>query len=235
MISLVVPAYNEEKIIGQTLAALAKLRSPEPLEILLVDNRSTDRTVEIARSWEGKLPLRIISEEQKSRGAARAKGFAQSQGRIIFSTDADTQPPPDWIEKMLAPFVASDVVAAVGLPRIEDAGRVTNWFYNHLGQSFFWLQRLTTGSNPIVGFSFAVRREAYEQSGGFNPKLLAEEDVDLGQRLAKLGRIALVADVKVLTSGRRWQKGILAGVWPYAITTYHRLRKKEGFDLTDVR
>lgn len=233
-ISIIVPAYNEEKVISQTLHALSQLDVEGEWEVILVDNASTDRTKEIAETFLKKMPLKIITENRKGRGRARATGFAHATGEILFSTDADTIPPADWVEKMLAPFSDPKVVASISAPIIHDAGPLTNWLYNLFGPIYFRVHKLLFGFNPLVGFSSAVRREAYIKSGGFNSELTAEEDVDLGLRIAKYGSIAFVSDARVVTSGRRWKRGAIAGVVPYIATTLARLMGKRP-DLRDVR
>lgn len=233
-VSIIIPAYNEELVIARTLDALAHLRVEGEWEVLLVDNASTDRTREIAQSYMGKLPLRVIEEKRKGRGQARATGFSEAMGDILFSTDADTQPPVDWVEKMIAPFLDPKVVAATCPPVISDAGPMTNWLYNYFAPKYFTLHRRLFGHFPIVGFSFAVRHNIYEKAGGFNPTLNAEEDIDLGLRVAKFGKIAFVPDVRVVTSGRRWRRGALLGMVGYLWTTVARLLGRHA-DLSDVR
>ena len=100
MISVVIPAYNEEENITKSLGAFLGQTTKLSYEIILVDNASTDKTVEIAAKYVGKLPLKIIKENKKGRGPARRAGFTKAKGDIIFSTDADAQVPPDWIEKL---------------------------------------------------------------------------------------------------------------------------------------
>src|SRR3989344_4845448 len=87
MISIVIIAYNEKKDIASCLMAMSKQTYREPFEVIVVDNASTDHTPEIAQSFVERLPLRVIREEHKGRGAARARGFGEAKGEIILSTD----------------------------------------------------------------------------------------------------------------------------------------------------
>lgn len=233
-VSVVIPAFNEEKSISATLESLAKQQTDLSFEVIVVDNASTDRTAEVANSFADRLSIRVISESRKGRGQARTTGFAAAQGEIIFSTDADTWLPSDWLQVMTEPFVDSSVVAVTSVPKITDAGPLTNWVYNNFGATYFYFHQLMSNSHPLVGFSFAVRREAYNASGGFNPQLLSEEDVDLGLRVGKVGKIVLVRSTNVITSGRRWKRGLLWGGLQYALTTLGRLLGRPR-DLSDVR
>ena len=74
MVSIVIPAYNEEKLIGKCLSSLVKQDIGEKIEVILVNNSSTDGTVLKARNYLTKLPLKIITEKKKGRGIARERG-----------------------------------------------------------------------------------------------------------------------------------------------------------------
>ncbi len=104
MISIVIPAYNEEKVIAQTLAAVAELCSPEPWEVIIVDNASTDRTVELAKRWEDKMALRIVRESKKVGVRRGLRVSPKRAGGSFYQPMRTLKPPPDWIEKMLIPF-----------------------------------------------------------------------------------------------------------------------------------
>src|SRR3989338_1899751 len=91
-VSVVIPAFNEEKYIENTLFSLLKSEQKTHLdyEVILVDNNSFDRTAEIAQKFTGRMNLRIIKETRQGRGIARARGFEEAKGAIILSADADT-------------------------------------------------------------------------------------------------------------------------------------------------
>jgi len=101
LISVVVPAYNEEKNIGQCLTALKNQDYPSKnYEIIVVDNNSTDKTAQIANE----MGVRVVPEEKQGYVFALRKGCSQAKGEIITITDADALVPKDWLKKIYQAF-----------------------------------------------------------------------------------------------------------------------------------
>jgi glycosyltransferase involved in cell wall biosynthesis len=126
MLSVVIPAYNEEKTISRCLGALSRQTTDQEFEVILVDNNSTDATAQIAKKYSKVLQLQIIEEKKKGRSPARKKGFSAAREEIIFSTDADTTVPEAWIENMLTHFEDERIVAVTGTCYIDDCDWLTN-------------------------------------------------------------------------------------------------------------
>ena len=104
-VSIVIPAYNEEKYIGRLLASLQKLPLENILEIIVVDNCSVDKTKEIVLSAVSFLPkLRLIDESRKGVAWARTRGVKESSGEIIAFLDADTYVSEKWLKMILDVF-----------------------------------------------------------------------------------------------------------------------------------
>ena len=99
-VSVVIPAYNEDMVIDMCLDSFVLQKTKHKFEVIIVDNNSTDNTYNLVKSYENKLNLKVIKEEQKGRGVARNTGFAHATGDIILSTDADAIVPPHWIETL---------------------------------------------------------------------------------------------------------------------------------------
>src|SRR5690348_7890348 len=99
MISVVIPAYNEEDYIENCLKSLMR-QEVMPDEIIVVNNNSTDRTEEIVKKY----PVILITEKKKGTIAARNAGFDMAKGNIIVRTDADTVVPTNWIKKIKEDF-----------------------------------------------------------------------------------------------------------------------------------
>jgi len=89
MISIVIPAYNEEENIRCCLEGLVAQKTDQEFEVIVVDNVSTDKTSGVARTFVDKINLRVVEEHTKGRGAARCRGFSEATGETILSTDAD--------------------------------------------------------------------------------------------------------------------------------------------------
>ncbi len=236
MISVVIPAYNEERLIGQCLDAFARQRTHHAFEIIVVDNASTDRTAQIARSYAPRVPVRVIRESRKGRGQARRTGCAHARGDIIACTDADAIVPETWIESIVAGFVVRPGAAAiVGASVIDDCGRATNFLYNH-GLPVVLKGAWVMGKHGwLNGYSCAIRADAYRASGGFDPSLNAGEDTELSIRLSKIGGIDLVHALDVRFSGRRFKRGVVRGAWEYAKMFHDTIKKPDRAYLNDIR
>lgn len=234
MISVVIPAYNEEKNIARCLSAFASQKTTEKFEVILVDNNSSDQTIALAKTFLKKIPLRIISEREKGRGNARAAGFATAKGEIILSTDADAIAPPDWIEKMSQAFSDPQISAVTGICKTIDASPIKSMLITHIYPYAMHLYALVYRHHWLSGFNFGIRKDLYEAAGGFR-QINGLEDIDLGFRVYKLDKIHYMP-IWVYMSGRRFHKGILRGFQSY-LKSYidYRIKKKSQVYLSDVR
>ncbi len=235
-ISIVIPAYNEEKFITICLDSLVNQKTSKKFEVIIVDNNSTDDTRKVAEKYRNKLNLKVISEKKKGRGAARSAGFKAAQGELIFSTDADTKVPTDWIEVLSGFFKKDNIVAVTGTCKMIDCSWITNMFLNTFQPKIMFLYRLFYGYYWLSGFNFAIRRSVYKESGGFNPNLNAHEDIELGLKVKNLGDVYFFKNLPVVVSGRRFKKGFLKATFAYIQTVidYSLFRKKTVY-LEDVR
>jgi cellulose synthase/poly-beta-1,6-N-acetylglucosamine synthase-like glycosyltransferase len=237
MVSVVIPAYNEEKWIGKTLDSLVAQKTTEKFEVIVVDNVSTDKTAEIVRSYNRKLQIKLIKEKKKSRGAARRTGFAAAKGEIIFSTDADSVVPEDWIETIMEYFKDEKIVAVTGTCKIYDLANSKNVLFNTFHPISMKLFRVLMGNYWLSGFNFAIRKKMYDESGGFDSQLNAQEDTDLAFRVKRYGKIRYIPDPVVTVSGRRFSDGMVKGLYSYIDTyfKYFLFKDKENTDLSDIR
>jgi len=237
MISVVIPAYNEEKNIAQCLNAFTRQTTKKKFEIILVNNTSTDETRTIAETYTNKVVLRIISDPVKGRGHARSTGFSHADGNIILSSDADAIVPNNWIEKLsTALSERPKAVAVTGTCFINDCSPATNFLFNHFQPLFMRIYRLIFGHYWLSGFSFGILKDAYVKSGGFDPALNVQEDIDLSFKVTKIGKILFLPNIPVLFSGRRFQYGFFKGLRPYFKTFFQwRWRSNKNVDLSDPR
>src|SRR5438067_145281 len=109
-VSVVIPARNEEDLLPACLDSLRDQDYPGPIEILVVDNGSEDRTAEIARARG----VRVVSEPRRGYVLALARGFEQARGDIVATTDADSMPPRDWLSTLVRTYALRPDVVAVG-------------------------------------------------------------------------------------------------------------------------
>src|SRR5258706_15392459 len=105
-VSVVVPAYNEEKYIRACIESILN-QEEKADEIIVINNNSTDKTVDILKQY----PIKIVNETEQGMIQARNRGFNEAQYEIIARTDADTIVPPDWIAKIKKNFENEKLVA----------------------------------------------------------------------------------------------------------------------------
>ena len=207
-VSFVVPAFNEEALIGSCLAAITAeiSRTGRRAEIIVVDNGSSDGTRRIAVAIPG---VKVIDEPERGLVQARRAGCLAAEGEYIANIDADTVLTEGWLQTALAAFAHSpDLVALSGpyihydLPtpaRLVAAGFYRGVYIAHL------LSRVVAGAGSVMqGGNFIVSRNALESAGGFNPDFqFYGEDAELARRLAKVGKVKFTFALRAFSSGRR--------------------------------
>jgi len=200
-ISVVIPAYNEEKFLPKTLSSLKKL-DRKPDEIVVVDGGSTDKTAEVAR----KNGAKVITVEHRGIGYARDRGLEKATCDIVAFTDADTIVPHDWLVKIEESLSRSKVVGVFGTFRVPDGWWVyrgyVNFFQPWLNQIYFWL-----GLPMAPGQNMAFLRKVGLAAGGFPEDYKIAEDIEMMSRLWKKGKVVFRQDLIVSSSGRRGNEG----------------------------
>jgi glycosyltransferase involved in cell wall biosynthesis len=195
-------------------------------EIIVVDNGSTDDTAKLVQNYASQHPaanIRLISEPKPGRGTARAAGFMAAHGHLLLSTDADTTVPPHWVATLTSTLADPKLAAATGSCQILDCPPLTNWAFNISQPLLMAAYRFVMGHWWLTGSSFGVKRAAYDASGGFDPSCRDLEDIELGWRLYRVGRIKYVPVRKVVvtTNGDPVFSGASSG--DYGRTSRHIL------------
>jgi len=183
--TVVIPALNEEKLIGACLRSLRAQTVP-PAEIIVLDNGSTDRTVEIAKKYADKVLILpgLSPREMKQVGVEAAKT------PIIVTTDADTVAPPDWLEKLLRHFSDPNVVA-VGGPAIPlEPDTVSSLYMRSLSN--------IAQAGLLYDANMAFRKDVMLRSGGY-AHLKRGWDWELSSRLGRYGRVVYDPEAYVFT------------------------------------
>lgn len=215
-VSVVVPTYNEEKYIGPCIQAL-KNQSFTDYEVIAID-KSSDSTPALCK----KAGWKVVTQIKPGISAARAEGFAATTGEIIASTDADSAPDPKWLEYIVSTFEKDPQVVCVYGPTYFLNSSPFYQLLGHLNTLFLLINRLLN-NDQTVGMNFAVKKSAYDQIGGYNTNLPTAEDVDLGYRIRKVGKVAFIPQVIVRTSSRRMDKQKL-GFFSHHIANFIRLK-----------
>lgn len=204
-VSVIIPALNEASYLRPTVTSLkeAFARAPMvPLEIIVVDNASTDGTAEVARG----LGASVVLEPIRCVARARNAGANAAHGDILVFLDADTLVPGPFAETLLA--CAADP-ACLGGAFDADLESRRPVIRLHLA---FW-RRLGSAFGMAQGAAQFCRRDVFRALGGYDESLLMGEDVDFHWRLRRLarsqgGRVAFVRHVRVHPSARRFDQ------WP---------------------
>jgi glycosyltransferase involved in cell wall biosynthesis len=193
MLSFIIPAYNEEFELTRCLAAIhsAAETTAHPYELIVVDDGSTDKTAEVARS----AGVILVQIQRRQIAAARNAGAKVARGEILFFVDADT--------RIIATHVV-DAIAALrtgysgGSARVAVDGVIPRWARIFVGV----FSILYFANNLGAGAFLFTTRENFDRAGGFDEQLFIGEEVFLSIALKKIGRFKLLR-VPVLTSGRK--------------------------------
>jgi glycosyltransferase involved in cell wall biosynthesis len=202
-ISLIIPAYNEEAYLGACLDAVMANVAGKALEIIVVDNNSTDGTRAVARRYPA---VTDVFEPEKGITRARQRGFLTATGDILAYVDADTRPPAGWIEQIWEQFGRDDRLASLSGPySFYDL----HGMRNKVASGWFVAARPLYGiiGYMLVGGNFAIRRDVLEKMGGFDASIeFYGEDADIAKRAKKYGKVLFTPRFVMPTSGRRLQK-----------------------------
>lgn len=176
-LSFVIPALNEEACIGACLDSVLREARPED-EVVVVDNGSDDATPEIVAE-RGRVAWRVVSDATVA--ALRNVGARETGGEVLAFVDADCTVEPGWRDAVVELTAGKDV-GAVGSPVRVPA---TAGWIPRVWWSTFTAQEGDT--DHLVSANMAVRRDAFEEVGGFNPELETDEDTELCVRLRRAG------------------------------------------------
>ncbi len=213
-VSVVVPAYNEEKNIEACLRSLKAQEVPAD-EIIVVDNNSKDKTEEIAKSFG----VIVVREEKQGITPARNRGFDEAQYEIIARTDADVVVPPDWIKKIKKNFEAKKIDALGGPVSYSDSRVIPR---SPLLSALFLesLRVFSKGRRHFTGMNMSLTKSMWLRVRDMTERSDARvhEDIDLSLRIAKVGGImGYDKTLVVQTSARRMVKNPLSFFIEYPI------------------
>jgi len=193
-VSVVVPAYNEEKMLGHCLMALK--RQTVPCEIIVCDNNSTDSTVKIARRYADK----VVNEKMQGASHAINRGLKMSRGELVAVTGADCVVPEHWLESFVSRFSDPDVISCYG--PVHPIGGKHASYYRMRNTA----ERLCLRFGlwfVILGANCMHRKDILEKVGYYDSEIELFEENGYVKKTRGLGRIEYVPDNGILTSTRR--------------------------------
>jgi peptidoglycan-N-acetylglucosamine deacetylase len=230
-ISVVIAAYNEEKVIAQTLRTLLATDYQAPIEVVVVDDGSRDQTArEVERVAQSESRVRLVQQENHGKARALQRGLAAAHNRIIVFIDADTQCQRDTLTRLLEPFADARVGAVSGHAKV---GNLRTFIAQCQALEYtcgFNLDRRAYNRwdciTVVPGAISAIRKDAIDEAGGLSVETLAEDtDLTLAlhrnrQRIVYVpGAVAWTEapeTVRTLARQRsRWAYGTLQCLWKH--------------------
>ncbi|MFF9315068.1 bifunctional polysaccharide deacetylase/glycosyltransferase family 2 protein [Streptomyces sp. NPDC014748] len=226
-VSVIVPAYNEKECIASTLRSLAA--STHPIEIIVVDDGSTDGTAEIAESL-GLPNVRVLRQQNAGKPAALNNGVRNARHDIVVMMDGDTVFEPDTVRQLVQPFADPRVGAVAGNAKVGNRDTVIGaWQHIEYVMGFNLDRRMydLLGCMPTIpGAIGAFRRDAVLQVGGMSEDTLAE-DTDITIALHRAGwRVVYQEHARAWTEAPgslgqlwsqryRWSYGTMQALWKH--------------------
>jgi len=201
--SVVIPAYNEERLLGRLLDTLDIARAAyglvDAIEVVVADNASTDRTTEIAASRG----CRVVSVEKRVIAAVRNAGARAARGEYLAFVDADSQVHPQT-------FIAIDRALATGRVVGGATGVTLERWSVGIAVAYLTLMPIVLFTGMDTGVVF-VRRKDFEELSGYDESRLVAEDVAFLLALRRLGKtrgqnLRRVTSVKVIASTRKFDE-----------------------------
>lgn len=224
-ITIVIPAHNEEAVIGECVRSILKNGKGRIKEVIVVDNASNDATSEKARE----AGARVVLETQKGTGHARQAGFAATSTEFVGFLDADSVLPEDWVDKVEDFFPKNPKAVSLSGPyRYYDG----SWWRVTIMNILWYLSApimYRIIGYMILGGNFVVRSTALKAIGGFNTAItFYGDDTDTARRLRSQGKVVFKMNFNTYSSARRFETEglfktnilyVLNFVWP---VIFHR-------------
>lgn len=184
-ISVIIPAYNSAATVLDTITAIQNQQYlKDSFEIIVVDDGSKDGTANLVK----KIPnVKLISQPNSGPAAARNNGAKNASGEILVFTDSDTVPHPNWLYELIKPFDSYQIMATTGTySQINTQSQLSTFIQREIE-----LKHKSYGDFILFGgtYNLAIRKELFEQIGGFNEeyKKASGEDTEICYKILSEG------------------------------------------------
>ncbi len=189
--SVIIPCYNAEKTILKTLEALENQSFKKPFEVLICDDGSKDRTLEVVKDFtkKSKIPVRIFANKHKGPAWQRNFGAKKARGKIIVFTDSDCIPGKNWLKEMIKPIENGKAIGVQGTYRTLNKESVIARFEGYEIEKRHERMKKEKHIDFIGTFSASYVKDVFIKFGGFDTrfKTASGEDPELSYRMAKAG------------------------------------------------
>jgi glycosyltransferase involved in cell wall biosynthesis len=195
-VTVIIPVYNAQDTIKEALEALSCQTYSGRIEIVVVDDGSSDGTADVIRKFPN---VRYVHQDNAGPASARNRGAQEASGEILLFTDADCRPEAAWIEKMVAGFSQTDIgVVAGSYDIVNSASPLARFIHGEI--LFRHRKHMPEFPRAFGSYNVACRRVVFESAGGFDAtyRQASGEDNDLSYKVLKLGyRIRFLKDALV--------------------------------------
>jgi GT2 family glycosyltransferase len=183
--SIIIPTFNGASRIRYCLDSLSKQTAGQDVEILVVDDGSTDDIANVVRSYSS---VRLISQANAGPASARNRGALEARGKILLFTDDDCVPMPDWLEAMLEPFKDGEIVGAKGIYRTHQKSLAARFVQIEYEDKYRLMASLPS-IDFIDTYSAAFRRDRFLEMTGYDTSfpVACAEDIELSYRMSARG------------------------------------------------
>lgn len=200
-LSVVIPAKDDAMALDRCLRLMSR-QTRAPFEVVVVDNASVDDTPDVARRWGA----RVVVEKHPGIPAAASTGYDAARGSVVVRCDADTVPPPDWLERIERQFAADpDLEALTGSGYFYGVSRPRSALLGRLYlRAYYVTMHAALAHPPLWGSNMALRRSTWDRVADrvhrHDPEV--HDDVDLALAFDPLVRIRHDRTLRVGVSGR---------------------------------
>ncbi len=186
--SVVIPTYNAQSRIAETLNALNK-QTKKNFEVVLVDDGSTDDTYKAVKNFKAMFPLRIIRQENRGPACARNKGANNARGEILIFMDSDCVPKKDFIDEILSPFSNPQVAGVQGEYETKNKDKIIARYVGY--EIFYRHERMSNLKriDHVATYACAYRKRDFGKGFATCFKKANMEDTEFSYRLAEKGKL----------------------------------------------
>jgi len=230
--SILIPTFNGGSRIGTCLDALTAQLAGRDIEIVVVNDGSTDNLPEVVARYPA---VRLITQANAGPAAARNRGAAVARGAILLFTDDDCVPMPNWLDAMLAPFHDPSIVGAKGVYRTRQRSLAARFVQIEYEDKYRIMEALDT-IDFVDTYSAAFVRERFLEMNGYDTSfpVACAEDIELSYRMSARGwKMKFVPDAIVFHTHPATFSSYLKKKYKFAFWRILAVRKNPGKGVKD--